>query len=97
MYSLSNFEGELSRVSTNCSKNFLAAPSSTTPAILRGSGQSLNKQQPTVVGVPMATFRGGGGKLRSAIFRNFPQFRNFSQFSAIYRNFSALPFLRACR
>ena len=33
---------------------------------------------------PMA---GGGGKLRSAIFRNFPQFRNFSQFSAIFRNF----------
>ena len=29
----------------------------------------------------------GGGKLRSAIFRNFPQFRNFSQFSAIFRNF----------
>jgi len=25
--------------------------------------------------------------LRSAIFRNFPQFRNFSQFSAIFRNF----------
>ena len=30
---------------------------------------------------------GGGEKLRSAIFRNFPQFRNFSQFSAIFRNF----------
>ena len=29
----------------------------------------------------------GGEKLRSAIFRNFPQFRNFSQFSAIFRNF----------
>ena len=32
----------------------------------------------------------GGEKLRSAIFRNFPQFRNFSQFSAIFRNFSAI-------
>ena len=29
----------------------------------------------------------GVEKLRSAIFRNFPQFRNFSQFSAIFRNF----------
>ena len=29
----------------------------------------------------------GGGKLRSAIFHNFPQFRNFSQFSAIFRKF----------
>ena len=29
----------------------------------------------------------GGGKLRSAIVRNFPQFRNFSQFPAIFRNF----------
>ena len=29
----------------------------------------------------------GGEKLRSAIFRNFPQFRNFSQFSEIFRNF----------
>ena len=33
----------------------------------------------------------GGGKLRSAIFRNFPQFRNFSQFSAIFRNFPQFP------
>jgi hypothetical protein len=34
-----------------------------------------------------APYSRGGGKLRSAIFRNFPQFRNFSQFSAIFRNF----------
>ena len=45
--------------------------------------------------------QGGGGGLRSAIFRNCPQFHyfcNFPQFSAIYRNFrnfSDLSILRA--
>ena len=32
----------------------------------------------------------GGGELRSAILRTFPQFRNLSQFSATFRNFSAI-------
>ena len=38
------------------------------------------------VGVCQPLSRGGGG-LRSAIFRNFPQFCNFPQFFAIFCNF----------
>ena len=50
----------------------------------------LDRALPATDMSEQALIQGGGGALRSATFRTFPQFRNLSQFSPVFPQFSAI-------